>query len=212
MSGPLYTGHCGRAEEHCALYAAYETLRAIASFLSTDLLTFLLTMCRLAESIAAGQDKRIIRRLITVAHFLWPIHIRKLQISAETRFARVWAVIGRMAYTHLMQPRSRLAGWRPPNWALNTMSCDGLRVRGAGSLKGDRWLSADAEAERMRTERPWGTRPVAAWLHQCPYAREPVACCGKRTPCWETVCSEEETANFELMRGFALAAHSTGDK
>ena len=133
------------------------------------------------------------------------------------RFARVWAVIGRMAHSYLMHQYSKLASWRPKNWGLNTLSCDGLSVRGSvtgsgsqRSITTDRTLSADVEAQRMRTERPWEGIPAAAaaWLHQCPYAREPVVCCGKGARCWETVCSNKEKANFELMRGFVHFAHA----
>ena len=128
------------------------------------------------------------------------------------RFARVWAVIGRMAHSYLVRQGNNFAGWRPKNWGRDTLSCGKLLVRGAvspsGQIAADRSLSADAEAQRMQMERPWGGTPVAAWLHQCPYARDPIVCCGKRVPCWETVCSMKETANFELMRGFVHAAHA----
>jgi hypothetical protein len=34
-------------------------------------------------------------------------------------------------------------------------------------------------------------------------------CCNGKSACWQTVCSKEEQANFELMRGFAHDAHTT---
>ena len=40
----------------------------------------------------------MMRDLITVAHFLWPIHIHHmLKMSGKVRFSRVLAVIGRHA-------------------------------------------------------------------------------------------------------------------
>ena len=106
------------------------------------------------------------RELISVAHFLWPIHIHhKLKMSGKVRFSRVLAVIGRHAADYLVRPRSRsqLEHWKPKNWALNTLSCDTLHVRRAGcSFKNDvtsarcedRWVSATAEMNRMRAV-PW---------------------------------------------------------
>ena len=176
----------------------------------------------------------MMRDLITVAHFLWPIHIHHmLKMSGKVRFSRVLAVIGRHAADYLVRPRSRsqLEHWKPKNWALNTLSCDTLHVRRAGcSFKNDvtsarcedRWVSATAEMNRMRAV-PWqsvldgthgfeeGSRWLGAWMQQCPFSREPVVCCGTNVPCWQTVCSREETANFELMRGFALAAKNTSE-
>ena len=127
--------------------------------------------------------------------------------------------------------RSRLEDWKPKNWALNTLSCDTLHVRRTSTHAEDRWVSATAETIRMRAE-PWQTalsndweetdahttgvfRWLGAWMQQCPFAREPVVCCGTSMahhgPCWRTVCSPEETANYEVMRGFALAATNVSE-
>jgi hypothetical protein len=62
------------------------------------------------------------RELISVAHFLWPIHIHhKLKMSGKVRFSRVLAVIGRHA-----------AGLKwPPPVCLPTASLDCLKARAA---------------------------------------------------------------------------------
>ena len=52
----------------------------------------------------------------------------------------MWAVIGRMAHAYLMRPHSKhlntLASWKPKNWGYDTLSCDGLSVRGSVSRGG----------------------------------------------------------------------------
>ena len=45
-----------------------------------------------------SKERWAMRELISVAHFLWPIHIHhKLKMSGKVRFSRVLAVIGRHA-------------------------------------------------------------------------------------------------------------------
>ena len=60
---------------------------------------------RLVPKIALREgSRRLVRRLMTVAHFLWPIHIRLIHMTAETRLSMV------KDYAALLVPQ--LVTWR----------------------------------------------------------------------------------------------------
>ena len=144
------------------------------------------------------------------AHYLWPVHIQQvLGRAADVRYVFVHAVMARHAYPHLLAG-GELAGWRVPNWRDNTLNCRRLRVH--GGFPAVREFSLEVEAKRMWDDPRYGELagdPLAAWLHGCPYAREPPACCDG-TACWEQICSERELADHEEMRGFAVVASWLG--
>ena len=83
-----------------------------------------------------------------------------------------------------------------------------MRTEAGASLEGGEGGGEGGGAGGPWMVYPWGRAPAAAWLHQCPFAREPVVCCNGNVRCWDTVCSKDEKANFELMRGFANDAHA----
>ena len=83
-----------------------------------------------------------------------------------------------------------------------------MRTDAGASFQGGEGSGLHGSHGRQPGAYPWGGAPAAAWLHQCPYAREPIVCCNGKASCWETVCSKEEKANFEVMRGFAHDAHA----
>lgn len=77
----------------CAKVAHVASCRAVLETwndISTQFATYEIVLERITRLVASRSvTRRLTQKMITVAHFLWPIHIRFIHMTAKTRLSMV---------------------------------------------------------------------------------------------------------------------------